>query len=134
MNLIDKIRHKRRVLGTSDKGREPVKVYNSKERVANAFNTLYQAEFNGTKRPSTIEKEQARQLVETFYSQVDIVVFEYLSMYLCNCQNGKIEFIPSQEACVDLVCKDNAGSELVSFESNGRISKREKMVASQPEK
>lgn len=125
MKLIEKIRHKRQNL---KKPKLNENAYNSKQRVADAFNILYQSVVNKTNPATENEYDRARSFVNMLYPVLDTSVLGYLSMYMQNCPNGKIEFIPSKEACVGLICNDNGSLIIVSFETSGSYVMEERVV------
>ena len=105
---------------------------NPKENAANAFNVLYQDTVNerNFSQNETPEYASARSLVDNFYYELDSAVLEYLSTYMIINPKGRIEFLPSEEAFVDLYCEQSNTSEFVQFEKNGRIACRRVRVVS----
>lgn len=107
---------------------EPKKInqIDPKEKVADALNTLYQSMVNDKnyEQNNTPEYINARKFIDTFYYELDEMVLEYLSAYSILNPEGKIRFEPSEEAFVDVRCRQGGSREHVQFEKNGRILSR----------
>ena len=108
-----------------------------KEKLADALNILYKDAVNKgddlDAMPARISEEYgaADDFVFENYAKLGESVVEYLLMYMHFKPKGKIDFVPSKEAYIDLICTHHGRGEVVSFEVNGRISRREEFQTGQ---
>ena len=104
-----------------------------KQMIADSFNTMYQWVVNGDQSRVDDEKafKSARNFVGSDYSKLDLAVMEFLAYYMLTNPEGKIEFVESKTAVVDLLCKEIDQIRHLSFNYDGVIVKDEKVALNQ---